>query len=101
MKKIFLIILIVLIPCLSMAFSKDNSSLLETIKGVDSQISITNDNLIPNVDKRRIWKYLKKKQEEEERQNQEDNSSEDENEDENNNNPGLEDNQDTDSEPAE
>lgn len=91
MKKIFLIILIVLIPCLSMAFSKDNSSLLETIKGVDSQISITNDNLIPNVDKRRIWKYLKKKQEEEERQQEENNSTEDNDEEENDNNPGLDD----------
>jgi len=90
MKKLFLIILIVLIPCLSMAFSKVDSSLIKTIKAVDSQISITSDNLIPNVDRRRIWKYLKQKDEEEKQKNQDNNSDDEENDEDENNNPGLE-----------
>ena len=73
-----------------MAFSKVDSSLIETIKNVDSQISITNDNLIPNVDRRRIWKYLKQKEEEERQREEENNSDVEGNDEEQDNNPGLE-----------
>ena len=85
MKKLFILLILLVLPIISMAKTDVSNAVTIITSPVSKQ-----ENTIDVVDRTRVWKYLKRKQEKEEEEQNNNNNNNIDDEEEGNNNPGLE-----------